>query len=238
MENATKALLIAAAVLVSIVLIAMGIVLLRSSSGVSEDVDEVGTAISIGAKDARRSMFKGEHYSKENIHATSAPEDVAVAPTGHLFADLGFYEGELPTDMFGGARELNDSDYYEEDVLVNGYVLNGWKQANTWYDLNGEVIMTIPAEGETADFVQNMKDKWIPQQLKQKNLTKVLGIKDTKELFSAVKKKIGNKYEDMRIDAGPTLRFIPYDKRGRISGISKENKIVGLIYIVMPSAGE
>lgn len=47
MENATKALLIAGAILIAIVLIAVGIRVLSSTSGVTDSVDQVSTAMGV-----------------------------------------------------------------------------------------------------------------------------------------------------------------------------------------------
>lgn len=51
MENATKALLIAAAVLIAIILIALGISIVNSTGDVSDSADEVGTQIAVKADD-------------------------------------------------------------------------------------------------------------------------------------------------------------------------------------------
>jgi len=49
MENASKALIIAGAILISILLISLGIMLFNSSKGVTDQADEVTNALSTSA---------------------------------------------------------------------------------------------------------------------------------------------------------------------------------------------
>ena len=52
MENASKALLIAAAVLITVILVTVGIKIVSSSESVVEDSERIGSAISSSSKDA------------------------------------------------------------------------------------------------------------------------------------------------------------------------------------------
>lgn len=64
MENATKALLIAGSVLIAIVLIAVGLKILSSTSGVTKQVDDLSTTM-------ERSMFNSQYTQYEgNIKGT------------------------------------------------------------------------------------------------------------------------------------------------------------------------
>lgn len=67
MENATKALLIAAAVLVAIVLIALGIVLINNAADTSKQADETGKIISNATDEAIR-KFQKIYISKEEFN--------------------------------------------------------------------------------------------------------------------------------------------------------------------------
>ncbi len=72
MENATKALLIAASILIVIVLIAVGVLLIKNTSSTNEDAKKVGNSISIAsgnaASDALGSI-KGTIISKKKFNS-------------------------------------------------------------------------------------------------------------------------------------------------------------------------
>lgn len=59
MENATKALIIAAAVLIAIALIALGIRILSSTKGTTEQVDRVATELEISIYNSQFTKFEG-----------------------------------------------------------------------------------------------------------------------------------------------------------------------------------
>lgn len=59
MENATKALLIAASVLIVIVLIAVGIKILSSTQGVTNEVDKVSGAVAISTHNSQFTDYEG-----------------------------------------------------------------------------------------------------------------------------------------------------------------------------------
>lgn len=59
MENATKALLIAASVLIAIVLIAVGIKILSSTQGVTNEVDKVTTATGLSIHNSQFTDYEG-----------------------------------------------------------------------------------------------------------------------------------------------------------------------------------
>lgn len=65
MENATKALLIAAAVLIAIVLIAVGIRILNSSEGVTNNVDKVTTAAGLSVHNSQFTDYEGKQTGVE-----------------------------------------------------------------------------------------------------------------------------------------------------------------------------
>ncbi len=72
MENATKALLIAASILIVIVLIAVGVLLIKNVSGTSDDAQKVGNSISISTGHATSDALgsiKGTIISKKKFNS-------------------------------------------------------------------------------------------------------------------------------------------------------------------------
>lgn len=65
MENATKALLIAASILIAIVLIAVGIKVLSATSGVTDSVDQVSTAMGASVFNSQFEAFEGRQTAAE-----------------------------------------------------------------------------------------------------------------------------------------------------------------------------
>lgn len=65
MENATKALLIAASVLIAITLIALGISLLGSSQGVVEETGSVSEATGISIFNSQYANYEGQRMGSE-----------------------------------------------------------------------------------------------------------------------------------------------------------------------------
>ncbi len=59
MENATKALLIAGSVLIAIVLIAVGLKILNSTSGVTEQVESVSTTMEVSMFNSQYTQYEG-----------------------------------------------------------------------------------------------------------------------------------------------------------------------------------
>lgn len=65
MENATKALLIAASILIAIVLIAVGIRVLSSTSGVSDSVDYVSDAMGVSIFNSQFEAYVGSQSASQ-----------------------------------------------------------------------------------------------------------------------------------------------------------------------------
>ena len=68
MENATKALIIAGSVLIAIVLIAIGIKILSSTSNVTKQVDDTSKALEISVFNSQFLQYEGEQ-NKSQIRA-------------------------------------------------------------------------------------------------------------------------------------------------------------------------
>lgn len=65
MENATKALLIAGSVLIAIVLIAVGIKILSSTSGVTKEVDNLSSTMEASIFNSRFTQYEGKQKGSE-----------------------------------------------------------------------------------------------------------------------------------------------------------------------------
>ena len=73
MENASKALLIAGAILIAILIISLGIILINSGNGANQQAQQVGDVISIAAGDAvNKIAISGENVeNNQNIYNIS-----------------------------------------------------------------------------------------------------------------------------------------------------------------------
>lgn len=136
MENATKALLIAAAILITIVIIAIGVLLLGNSSDVSEQADKVGTSLSTSAEEAVIGMQGGVYLSKEKLL--------------ELLRNIG-YETHYTTN----------EGKFADNVFVRGYLFKGYVikegEKYSWYNERGEKV--IHQEGK------DLIETWIPEML-------------------------------------------------------------------------
>lgn len=65
MENASKALLIAASVLIAIALIAIGIKILSSTSGVTKQVDQVSSSLEASIFNSQFTKYEGERKGSD-----------------------------------------------------------------------------------------------------------------------------------------------------------------------------
>ena len=83
MENATKALLIAAAVLIVIVLIALGVALLNSGSDVTGQARSVSESTSVQTFNAQFSAYLGERQTAASVRSL----DIAVKASNKSNAD-------------------------------------------------------------------------------------------------------------------------------------------------------
>lgn len=136
MENATKGLLIAAAVLVTIVIIALGVLLLGNSSDISEDAETVGNSVSLATEEAVIEIQGGVYLSKTQFE--------------NLVEKMGHSSQTLP-DLY--------NKNYAKSFLVTGYlfkgkVVSGYK----WFNEKGEEVNVKTGE--------ELLKKWIPEQLK------------------------------------------------------------------------
>ena len=114
MENATKALLIAASVLIVIVLIAVGVLLLGKTSDTSEQAGQVGNSLSLATDSAADDIFGGRIVQTEELKK--------------LFID----KFEM-VDMFNGMT-------FGPTVKVSAYFFQGYYKDPTWFSTDGKII--------------------------------------------------------------------------------------------------
>ncbi len=106
MENATKALLIAASVLIVIVLIAVGIKILGSTQGVTNSVDEVSNAMEI-------SVFNSQFIDYEGTQ-TGAQVKALLNKAAATWRD-----GSLHRVTVNGCDSANEIADYRATININ-----------------------------------------------------------------------------------------------------------------------
>lgn len=131
MENATKALIIAASVLIVIVLIAIGIRLLGSSQGVTNEVGEVSDAMSISTYNSQFTDYVGTQTGSQvksvlskatATYRNGGSRRVSVTVTGGTGLTRGTYDtaNEIATVM--SSLKLNSTYTVGVTYDTNGYV--------------------------------------------------------------------------------------------------------------------
>lgn len=131
MENATKALIIAASVLIVIVLIAIGIRLLGSSQGVTNEVGEVSDAMSVSTYNSQFTDYVGTQTGSQvksvlskatATYRNGSSRRVSVTVTGGTGLTRGTYDtaNEIATVM--SSLKLNSTYTVGVTYDSNGYV--------------------------------------------------------------------------------------------------------------------
>lgn len=125
MENATKALLIAAAVLIAIVLIAVGIKILGSTQGVTDEVDKVSDAMGKSVFNSQFTDYEGTQTGAQ----VKALLNKAVAT---------WRNGSTRKVTVNGNNSANEIASYRASINVNstysvsfGYDANGYVNSIT-----------------------------------------------------------------------------------------------------------
>ena len=136
MENATKALIIAASVLIVIVLIAVGIKLLSSSQGVTSEVGEVSDAMSISTYNSQFTDYVGTQTGAQvktllskvaATHRNGSSRKVSVTVSGGAGLVSGTYNTANTIASVMSSLKLN-STYtvgvtYDENGFVNSITI-------------------------------------------------------------------------------------------------------------------
>jgi len=132
MENASKALLIAGAVLICIVLISVGMVIVNSSSEVTDQVSDVTTSQAVETFNSGFSIYAGkqkgssvkrllEKISTSNkVTATTATHQVRVT-----FADGGLSNTHVVNSIVKSISKIINSSTYMVEITemdTNGYI--------------------------------------------------------------------------------------------------------------------
>lgn len=131
MENATKALIIAASVLIVIVLIAIGIRLLGSSQGVTNEVGEISDAMSVSTYNSQFTDYVGTQTGSQvksvlskatATYRNGSSRNVSVTVTGGTGLTIGTYDtaNEIATVM--SSLKLNSTYTVGVTYDTNGYV--------------------------------------------------------------------------------------------------------------------
>lgn len=186
MENATKALLIAASVLIVIVLVAVGVLLIKNTSDTSEQAEMVGNAISSATGNASSDAIggiKGSIISKKKFN--SFINDLANKYTSaNQFMET----------------ILNDQNVkLSNQIQIVGYVYQG-KQSEYYSERTPELIEL--SKNFDSKNQQNNKEifeyeinTWIPMLLNKDKLVRVNNPTDTsfKEIIENLKQVYENK---------------------------------------------
>lgn len=126
MENATKALLIAGSVLIAIVLIAVGIKILSSTSGVTKEVDNLSSTMEASIFNSRFTQYEGTQKG------TAVRALYRLVKQNNLTSsnrDIGMYI----TDGSGGSEIEDDSDLQRYVVNNNTYTVSLFDNNNDGY---------------------------------------------------------------------------------------------------------
>ena len=111
MENATKALIIAAAVLISIVIVALGVLLISNVSDSSGEAQKVGNSLSIAIGNAAGGFLGGKTISKEEAETFFKDKKIEYIIDGKKLSNKIHIKGysylKMNSDFM--ATEPNDS---------------------------------------------------------------------------------------------------------------------------------
>lgn len=141
MENATKALLIVAAVLIAVVLVAAGVLLIKNISGISKQADEVQNSLSLSTDSAIRDYQKNyvtkeefnkfvEYFQKENRTSNGFKDIIKneqnvklrnqIQIIGYLYTgDVNFHD--IPTNILKNSNNFQNLDDYHKYMIEEGF---------------------------------------------------------------------------------------------------------------------
>ena len=129
MENATKALLIAAAVLATIVVIALGISILKSVSGTGQQADELKIAIDESTKKTTKSTLKSLRKLREQTKEEFNGEYQQYVTN----VNNRNYWGITSDDLFELLEMNNERDDDERKISVGGPGLDFFRDKTYLY---------------------------------------------------------------------------------------------------------
>lgn len=190
MENATKALLIAAAVLITIVLVAVGVLLIGNTSDVSDQADKAGNSISTVTEEAVIDMQGGVYLSSDEFKK--------------FIDDFGY-------------PQYKDERIYASSVLVSGYLFKGYARKvgdkqYSWYN-EKSVEVTMPKG-------KDLVDKWIPEQLKNGQIKAFKNPGNAKKTINEYKTYKNSIEELKDINKLPCILFCFLDENGDTAAVT------------------
>lgn len=117
MENATKALLMAGAILIAILLISTGIIILRSTKGVEEQVGEVADAMVVSAFNSKFTPYLGNNIPAVQVKSLLSTVQASNSKSTHQIQVTGVNSISAVT-----------AAYYNVSIprSANGYDSNGY----------------------------------------------------------------------------------------------------------------
>lgn len=127
MENATKALLIAAAVLIVIVLIALGIRILSATTGVSNSVGEVSDAMGKSVFNSQFTKFTGTQSASEvkallsqaaATHRGDSKHKVNVTMGGTTYNNANGIAGLMSTLQINSSYTVTITSYDDDGYIT------------------------------------------------------------------------------------------------------------------------
>lgn len=146
MENATKALLIAGAVLIAIILISTGLIILRSTSGVQDQVGTISDSMAVSAFNAQFNPYLGKNIPAVQVRALlSTIKANNSKNTHHVFLTMGT---DLSVRLYPETAMTKITDAYYDVTVANadnytGYSNDGYIQIIN-LKKSGNTTTTIP----------------------------------------------------------------------------------------------
>ena len=124
MENATKALLIAAAVLIAILLISLGIVVMRQGTSAVQDAGSGLDSAAIEQFNGKFSGYEGDHKSTTQVNALLkevCSHNLQEAATGtNRFVEISAANIVTQATNATSAARVSGSDYYKVTCTFAG----------------------------------------------------------------------------------------------------------------------
>ena len=164
MENATKGLLIATAVLIVIVIIALGVSLLKNSSETNNNAEKTGKAISIATDEAIR-KYQKSYISKEefndyfeNIKANSANQFI-----NGILNDRNIKIREQ-VEIIGYIYKEKRSDFFNESKVKEARLSNIMEAGKYWenttlpYLLNNNKLIALSNPKDIAAVLESLTE--------------------------------------------------------------------------------
>ncbi len=140
MENTTKALLIAASVLIAIALIATGVLIIKNVKNTKEDIDKTGNSLTLATDSAVRDVQKNyitkeefnkfvDYFKQENrsskeflniLSKQNAKIRNQIKITGYVYTGTRNFK-DIPTSILKSASNYTTLDEYHQYMINEGF---------------------------------------------------------------------------------------------------------------------